>query len=83
MKAFFIIPTKCPIERDVYWLTCDEVIQEESFLKLFDNFSPADIFNGRKINNKYYTEWMCDACAIAGCEVSKCKLRSGSSSAKL
>lgn len=81
MKAFFIVPGKCPIEDIARLLREFENIREEIFLNIFDNFTPADIFNERKINEKYYAVWMCAGCTKAigpdHCEFSKCKLGGG------
>ena len=76
MKAYYIIPARCPFQ----YLEEDDAldkIKEIRFFKLFSKFGYGDITFQRMINDEYYAEWLCGGCTKSmdkDCEFRYCGL---------
>lgn len=76
MKAFFIVPDDCPLERAGLYLALG-AITDYIFFKVYPKFTVGDITFEKKINDEYYAQWMCAGCSksIDGdCKFRKCGL---------
>ena len=73
MKAFYIIPERCPL--DYFEEENYEAIKEIRFFKLFPKFQSGDVTFEKKLNDEYYAEWLCGGCSRSMCGPDQCQFR--------